>query len=120
MNDGEQQTPEGRGDLKGFYSYKNTFDKDSVWLDIPKHGMRIVCIQSNLRRAYGLTTGQSSSSIIPTRTPKISRSQSPVPSRWLRPATRDGAVALGPVMQTLTDWKPCLQSQATIASHTLP
>lgn len=28
----------GRGDLKGFYSYKNTFDKDSVWLDIPKHG----------------------------------------------------------------------------------
>lgn len=28
----------GRGNLKGFYSYKNTFDKDSVWLDIPKHG----------------------------------------------------------------------------------
>ncbi|KAL4905197.1 hypothetical protein BDW74DRAFT_153212 [Aspergillus multicolor] len=28
---------EGRGSLKGFYSYKNTFDKDSVWLDIPKH-----------------------------------------------------------------------------------
>lgn len=28
----------GRGSLKGFYSYKNTFDKDSVWLDIPKHG----------------------------------------------------------------------------------
>lgn len=28
----------GRGNLKGFYSYKNTFDKDSVWLNIPKHG----------------------------------------------------------------------------------
>lgn len=28
----------GRGNLKGFYSYKNTFHKDSVWLDIPKHG----------------------------------------------------------------------------------
>ncbi|KAF7714198.1 Fungal Zn(2)-Cys(6) binuclear cluster domain-containing protein [Penicillium ucsense] len=37
MNDGEQQPPEGRGELKGFYSYKNTFNKDSVWLDIPKH-----------------------------------------------------------------------------------
>ncbi|KAL4974236.1 hypothetical protein BDW66DRAFT_90654 [Aspergillus desertorum] len=28
---------DGRGSLRGFYSYKNTFDKDSVWLDIPKH-----------------------------------------------------------------------------------
>ncbi|CEJ62155.1 hypothetical protein PMG11_10663 [Penicillium brasilianum] len=37
MNNSEQQTPEGRGDLKGFYSYKNTFDKDSVWLAVPKH-----------------------------------------------------------------------------------
>ncbi|RDW83752.1 uncharacterized protein DSM5745_04078 [Aspergillus mulundensis] len=27
----------GRGSLRGFYSYKNTFNKDSVWLDIPKH-----------------------------------------------------------------------------------
>ncbi|KAL4803221.1 hypothetical protein BDV18DRAFT_44846 [Aspergillus unguis] len=27
---------DGRGSLRGFYSYKNTFDKDSVWLDIPK------------------------------------------------------------------------------------
>jgi hypothetical protein len=26
------------GGLKGFYSYKNTFDEDSVWLDIPKDG----------------------------------------------------------------------------------
>jgi len=39
MNEDLAQPPEGRGDLKGFYSYKNTFDKDSVWLDIPKHGM---------------------------------------------------------------------------------
>jgi len=28
-----------RGSLKGFYSYKNTFDEDSVWLEIPKQGM---------------------------------------------------------------------------------
>lgn len=32
---------EGRGDLKGFFSYKDSFDKDSVWLDIPKHGESI-------------------------------------------------------------------------------
>ena len=38
MNKEPGAPPEGRGDLKGFYSYKNTFDKDSVWLDIPKHG----------------------------------------------------------------------------------
>ncbi|KAJ6004774.1 transcriptional regulator family: Fungal Specific TF [Penicillium herquei] len=37
MNKDPTSTPEGRGNLKGFYSYKNTFDKDSVWLDIPKH-----------------------------------------------------------------------------------
>ncbi|KAJ5145708.1 transcriptional regulator family: Fungal Specific TF [Penicillium bovifimosum] len=30
-------SPDGRGSLNGFYSYKNTFDKDSVWLDVPKH-----------------------------------------------------------------------------------
>jgi hypothetical protein len=24
--------------LKGFYAYKNTFDDDTIWLDIPKHG----------------------------------------------------------------------------------
>jgi hypothetical protein len=39
MNEGiEDSSSDGRGSLKGFYSYKNTFDKDSVWLDIPKHG----------------------------------------------------------------------------------
>lgn len=38
MNNALETPQEGRGNLKGFYSYKNTFDKDSVWLDIPKHG----------------------------------------------------------------------------------
>lgn len=38
MNNRAGGTPEDRGNLKGFYSYKNTFEKDSVWLDIPKHG----------------------------------------------------------------------------------
>ena len=28
----------GPSSLKGFYSYKNTFGADSVWLDIPKEG----------------------------------------------------------------------------------
>src|SRR5690625_2029364 len=32
-----------RGGLKGFYSYKNTFDADSVWLEIPKQGV-FVCV----------------------------------------------------------------------------
>lgn len=39
MNNESGAAPEGRGNLNGFYSYKNTFDKDSVWLDVPKHGM---------------------------------------------------------------------------------
>jgi hypothetical protein len=38
MNRNLNQSPEGRGSLNGFYSYKNTFDKDSVWLDVPKDG----------------------------------------------------------------------------------
>lgn len=38
MNNALEASPEGRGNLKGFYSYKNTFEKDSVWLDVPKHG----------------------------------------------------------------------------------
>ncbi|KAJ5934584.1 transcriptional regulator family: Fungal Specific TF [Penicillium verhagenii] len=37
MNNENAASPEGRGNLNGFYSYKNTFDKDSVWLDVPKH-----------------------------------------------------------------------------------
>lgn len=38
MNNQGEETPEGRGSLNGFYSYKNSFDENSVWLDIPKHG----------------------------------------------------------------------------------
>ncbi|CAG7921972.1 unnamed protein product [Penicillium olsonii] len=37
MNRNLNESPQGRGNLNGFYSYKNTFDKDSVWLDVPKH-----------------------------------------------------------------------------------
>ncbi|KAJ5105070.1 hypothetical protein NUU61_002417 [Penicillium alfredii] len=37
MNKTLEDSPGGRGNLKGFFSYKNTFDKDSVWLDIPEH-----------------------------------------------------------------------------------
>ncbi|RAH77386.1 Zn(II)2Cys6 transcription factor [Aspergillus japonicus CBS 114.51] len=37
MNKSGEENSSGRGSLKGFYSYKNTFDEDSVWLDIPKH-----------------------------------------------------------------------------------
>ncbi|KAL5356721.1 hypothetical protein BJX96DRAFT_162637 [Aspergillus floccosus] len=37
MNKDLDDPENGRGSLKGFYSYKNTFDKDSVWLEIPKH-----------------------------------------------------------------------------------
>ncbi|KAE8147737.1 hypothetical protein BDV25DRAFT_142469 [Aspergillus avenaceus] len=37
MNKDLSDSSSGRGTLKGFYSYKNTFDEDSVWLDIPKH-----------------------------------------------------------------------------------
>ncbi|KAL2825311.1 hypothetical protein BDW59DRAFT_146394 [Aspergillus cavernicola] len=33
----EESASNGRGSLRGFYSYKDTFDKDSVWLDVPKH-----------------------------------------------------------------------------------
>lgn len=29
---------DGGGGLNRFFSYKNTFDEDSVWLDIPKQG----------------------------------------------------------------------------------
>lgn len=25
--------------LKGFYAYKNTFDDDTIWMNIPKNGM---------------------------------------------------------------------------------
>lgn len=41
MNRNLNEPLEGRGNLNGFYSYKNTFDKDSVWLDVPKDGMAL-------------------------------------------------------------------------------
>ena len=31
----------GDGNLPGFYSYKNTFSPDSVWLQIPKKGQTL-------------------------------------------------------------------------------
>lgn len=45
----------GRGNLRGFYSYKNTFDKDSVWLDIPKHGMLCPILGDQDHELVGLT-----------------------------------------------------------------
>lgn len=33
MNDADA---DGNVSLKGFFAYKNTFDNDSVWVDIPK------------------------------------------------------------------------------------
>jgi Fungal Zn(2)-Cys(6) binuclear cluster domain len=35
------------GNLPGFYSYKNTFSPDSVWLDIPKKGADTLCDRLN-------------------------------------------------------------------------
>lgn len=45
----------GRGNLRGFYSYKNTFNKDSVWLDIPKHGMLCPILGDQDHELFGLT-----------------------------------------------------------------
>jgi hypothetical protein len=36
MNKSLKDSLNSCGSLKGFFSYKNTFNKDSVWLDIPK------------------------------------------------------------------------------------
>jgi len=38
MNAGDDISSPADGNLKGFYAYKNTFDEDSVWLEIPKRG----------------------------------------------------------------------------------
>lgn len=40
MNNKTADGESGRESLRGFYSYKNTFGEDSVWLEIPKNGMR--------------------------------------------------------------------------------
>jgi hypothetical protein len=34
--------------LKGFYAYKNTFDEDTVWMAIPRHGMSIAPLRTHL------------------------------------------------------------------------
>lgn len=44
---------DSRGGLKGFYSYKNTFDADSVWLEIPKQGV-FVWVFRGLQATPGL------------------------------------------------------------------
>ncbi len=51
----------GDGNLPGFYSYKNTFSPDSVWLEIPKKGeeshagplKRLLTNFSHFCRCYG-------------------------------------------------------------------
>lgn len=54
--EGEELTASGgRGNLRGFYSYKNTFNKDSVWLDIPKHGMLCPILGDQNHELVGLT-----------------------------------------------------------------
>ena len=32
----ESYDADSNNSLSGFYAYKNTFDEDSVWLDIPR------------------------------------------------------------------------------------
>jgi hypothetical protein len=38
---GSSSASTGDGNLPGFYSYKNTFSPDSVWLEIPKKGKHV-------------------------------------------------------------------------------
>jgi hypothetical protein len=42
---GKGEVDEGNGRLGGFYAYKNTFDKNNVWVEVPKTGIQafIVC-----------------------------------------------------------------------------
>ncbi|KAL4865640.1 hypothetical protein BDV12DRAFT_146865 [Aspergillus spectabilis] len=54
----EESASDGRGSLRGFYSYKNTFDKDSVWLDIPKH---VIFVDNSDPYAQDLETALSES-----------------------------------------------------------
>ncbi|KAL5340333.1 hypothetical protein BJX70DRAFT_361458 [Aspergillus crustosus] len=54
----EESASNGRGSLRGFYSYKNTFDKDSVWLDIPKH---VIFVDNSDPYAQDLETALSES-----------------------------------------------------------
>lgn len=57
------------GNLPGFYSYKNTFSPDSIWLEIPKKGEHIFTYQiqyltstSHLRQCHGSICGRSGGS----------------------------------------------------------
>lgn len=50
--------------LKGFYAYKNTFDDDAIWMDIPKNGER----SDSLPLTFLLMPSQSLSSIPPILT----------------------------------------------------
>lgn len=45
--------PEGASAVAGnslgrFYSYKNTFDEHSIWVDIPKKGTACYCIEPQI------------------------------------------------------------------------
>lgn len=50
MNKDNDSEASSSGTLSGFYTYKNTFDKDHVWLDIPKNGMVMVMIRKRGRK----------------------------------------------------------------------
>jgi hypothetical protein len=41
--------------LKGFYAYKNTFDEDTIWMDIPRNGMSSLEVAQPLS-SYDLVT----------------------------------------------------------------
>jgi len=38
---GTGEVDEGNGKLGGFYAYRNTFNDNNVWVDVPKTGMCI-------------------------------------------------------------------------------
>ena len=40
---GEVEAGEGSGKLGGFYAYKNTFNENNVWVEVPKNGMYNIC-----------------------------------------------------------------------------
>ena len=35
---GEEEAGERTGRLRSFYAYKDTFNEDNVWVDVPKNG----------------------------------------------------------------------------------
>ena len=38
---GSGEVEDGGGKLGGFYAYRNTFNEQNVWVDVPRTGMRI-------------------------------------------------------------------------------